>query len=344
MALTLHMLATDRPGDLGLQQCGTGAQSVVYLLPKTLRVNGRANLVYKRYRPKAPSFRGREAATKVALEQLIGLHHILDLASDGKRIRTALERHVAWPLAVVSRGNAALGVVEPKIDAAFLGAPCDDLTAAVPLERFIRPDGERALLLGQGLHPLDDDGRHRIALQLVATASLLHRIGLVIGDISLRNVMVYVPEHDQRNQASAAFIDADACRPAIGGCGLPQGSTPAFDPPESRFWRRKADAVPDGPKRRYALAMAGLQTQPSDVYKTALLILRMCSCEEEQSTGVRRIRSATQHNTIVDLFGNAGLTALTDALADTPADRPSMAELYRALHGGDPTQSHHETR
>lgn len=27
---------------------------------------------------------------------------------------------------------------------------------------------------------------------------------------------------------------------------LPE-STPAFDPPESRFWRRKADAVPDGP-------------------------------------------------------------------------------------------------
>ena len=80
MALTLHMLATDRPGDLGLQQCGTGAQSVVYLLPKTLRGNGRANLVYKRSRPKAPSFRGREAATKVALEQLIGLHQILDLA------------------------------------------------------------------------------------------------------------------------------------------------------------------------------------------------------------------------------------------------------------------------
>ena len=329
MALTLDTLAALGPKSLGLRRIGTGAQSVVYLLPGDMTADGRTNLVYKMYRPKSPSLQGRAAATKVALDRLISLRRSLK-----GRPRTAIDQHVAWPLAVVADDGVALGVIESNVDAAFLGASPNDPTPAVPLERFIRPASDHGLLAEQGLHPLKDDGRRRIALQLAATGTLLHRMGLVIGDVSLRNVMAFVPAHGQGRHAAAAFIDADACRIADEGCGLPQGSTPLFDTPESNAWRRTADAAPDDARRRFALAMAALQTQQSDVYKIALLILRLCSCEMPQPTGVRQIRSNAQRRLLTNLFDRDGLQAVEDALCDDPADRPAMAELYRSLCRG----------
>ncbi|MBW3082629.1 hypothetical protein [Bifidobacterium phasiani] len=329
--MTLRQLARTNPDDL--TRLSRGAQATVYLLPESMRVDGHDRLVYKRYRP-TRTMRGRETATLLTLEQLVGAYHGLGARPDGARIRGMLDHHAAWPLATVAADDGTVGVVERRVDARFLGGPNARDAEVAHLERWVRDPSQDAMLVRDGLHPLGDEGRARIVTQLLAYYSLVHRLGFVVGDISLRNVLAYVPERRQGALANVGFIEVDTYRRQGCGCGIAQGTTPGFDVPESVMWQRRAGQARREDERRFARAMATVQTERTDVYKAALLVLRLCSCGEPFPSTVRRVRSAAQRAAVRAAGGSEALAALQGALAEDPQDRPTMHELYHAFRGG----------
>ncbi|WP_289094418.1 hypothetical protein [uncultured Bifidobacterium sp.] len=336
MGMTVEELSQSDPVRLGLDKVGHGGQATVYRLPADMRVKGCDRLVYKRYAPSAV-LRERRTAIRVSLEQLIASYDDLGSLPHGIKLKRDVDAHAAWPLAVVEAADGSLGVVERLVDARFLGGP--DAGRAECLEMWIRDESTAHLIDEAGLNRLTDGGRRRAALQILAYYAMLHGLGFVIGDISFSNIMLFVPESGQAERVNVGFIEVDTYRHVRRAGGMPQGTSPTFTVPEADTWLERSEHAESESERRYAQAKSLLQTQASDVYKAALVVLRLFSDEERFPTSIRCVRGDHHRERLRRVWSETAIRALEDALEDDPAARPTMDDLYWAFCTGRPVRN-----
>ena len=336
MGMTVEELSQSDPVRLGLDKVGHGGQATVYRLPADMRVKGCDRLVYKRYAPSAV-LRERRTAIRVSLEQLIASYDDLGSLPHGIKLKRDVDAHAAWPLAVVEAADGSLGVVERLVDARFLGGP--DAGRAECLEMWIRDESATHLIDEAGLNRLTDEGRRRAALQILAYYAMLHGLGFVIGDISFSNIMLFVPESGQSERVNVGFIEVDTYRHVRRAGGMPQGTSPTFTVPEADTWLERSEHAESESERRYAQAKSLLQTQASDVYKAALVVLRLFSDEERFPTSIRCVRGDHHRERLRRVWSETAIRALEDALEDDPAVRPTMDDLYWAFCTGRPVRN-----
>ena len=336
MGMTVEELSQSDPVRLGLDKVGHGGQATVYRLPADMRVKGCDRLVYKRYAPSAV-LRERRTAIRVSLEQLIASYDDLGSLPHGIKLKRDVDAHAAWPLAVVEAADGSLGVVERLVDARFLGGP--DSGRAECLEMWIRDESATHLIDEAGLNRLTDEGRRRAALQILAYYAMLHGLGFVIGDISFSNIMLFVPESGQSERVNVGFIEVDTYRHVRRAGGMPQGTSPTFTVPEADTWLERSEHAESESERRYAQAKSLLQTQASDVYKAALVVLRLFSDEERFPTSIRCVRGDRHRERLRRVWSETAIRALEDALEDDPAVRPTMDDLYWAFCTGRPVRN-----
>ena len=336
MGMTVEELSQSDPVRLGLDKVGHGGQATVYRLPADMRVKGCDRLVYKRYAPSAV-LRERRTAIRVSLEQLIASYDDLGSLPHGIKLKRDVDAHAAWPLAVVEAADGSLGVVERLVDARFLGGP--DAGRAECLEMWIRDESTAHLIDEAGLNRLTDEGRRRAALQILAYYAMLHGLGFVIGDISFSNIMLFVPESGQSERVNVGFIEVDTYRHVRRAGGMPQGTSPTFTVPEADTWLERSEHAESESERRYAQAKSLLQTQASDVYKAALVVLRLFSDEERFPTSIRCVRGDRHRERLRRVWSETAIRALEDALEDDPAVRPTMDDLYWAFCTGRPVRN-----
>ncbi|HJE21628.1 MAG TPA: hypothetical protein K8V31_05130 [Bifidobacterium pullorum] len=336
MGMTVEELSQSDPVRLGLDKVGHGGQATVYRLPADMRVKGCDRLVYKRYAPSA-MLRERRTAIRVSLEQLIASYDDLGSLPHGIKLKQDIDAHAAWPLAVVEAADGSLGVVERLVDARFLGGP--DSGRAECLEMWIRDESTAHLIDEAGLNRLTDEGRRRAALQILAYYAMLHGLGFVIGDISFSNIMLFVPESGQSERVNVGFIEVDTYRHVRRAGGMPQGTSPTFTVPEADTWLERSEHAESESERRYAQAKSLLQTQASDVYKAALVVLRLFSDEERFPTSIRCVRGDHHRERLRRVWSKTAIRALEDALEDDPAVRPTMDDLYWAFCTGRPVRN-----
>ena len=334
--MTVEELSQSDPVRLGLDKVGHGGQATVYRLPADMRVKGCDRLVYKRYAPSAV-LRERRTAIRVSLEQLIASYDDLGSLPHGIKLKRDVDAHAAWPLAVVEAADGSLGVVERLVDARFLGGP--DSGRAECLEMWIRDESATHLIDEAGLNRLTDEGRRRAALQILAYYAMLHGLGFVIGDISFSNIMLFVPESGQSERVNVGFIEVDTYRHVRRAGGMPQGTSPTFTVPEADTWLERSEHAESESERRYAQAKSLLQTQASDVYKAALVVLRLFSDEERFPTSIRCVRGDHHRERLRRVWSETAIRALEDALEDDPAVRPTMDDLYWAFCTGRPVRN-----
>jgi serine/threonine protein kinase len=284
--------------------------------------------VYKEYKKGVVA--GREIAVRSGLRTLIRAR-----LGWSKRERAAVDRRCAWPLAVVTEGNGATGLLMRRLPEQYFrqirfstGA---EKVAEMKLQLFLQHDAE---VRARGLPPLDDTGRLHLYGRVLGHLATLHGLGVVVGDISDSNVMVAVNARDQTAHLPM-FIDTDSARLRSSVAPLTQPNTPAWDAPEhlalaARLTELKRSRAPQREIERLA-ARQRVQTAESDVFKAGLLGLRLMATAQDQ----RVLRASPQaRDRWRGLIGASRCRALEAALAVDPQDRPTMAELSSALRKG----------
>ena len=194
--------------DLGQEPLGKGGQGEVFRVANR-RINQQWEVAYKRYKPEI-----RPRLNVSVLRKMADLPAELDEAD-----ARWLCENTCWPAAVVEDGS---------------GSACGFLMRLVPRDFFVTAAGaERVAGLEFLLNP--DEYVHRAQIPLPGTEQRLlllaevaeamdrlHRLGIVVGDFSPKNVLYRL-----RPSPSSFFIDCDAMR--LAGCdALPQVETPGW--------------------------------------------------------------------------------------------------------------------
>lgn len=241
------------------QVLGDGGQGTVY------RVTNHPGFVYKKYK-----LSGVNAA---ALAELIALPPRLP-RSDAD----LLQAHCAWPYARVTHGCSVHGVLLPEVPPRFMGR-----TAAGPKLREVQYLLYPPKALWGEIKPLDMAERLILVLRFACLVRTLHQHGVVLGDISMSNVL-----WSTANNVDVYVIDCDGARIGSNPSPLPQTNTPDWDDP---------------------LCPAAQADQDSDAYKLALFAGRVMARDAKIRPGepLNGIASLPDRRlaTLVEIFNRA---------------------------------------
>ncbi len=151
--------------------------------------------------------------------------------------RAALLRQAAWPLTRVLDGGEVKGFVMRKVPQEFYGR-----TASKPRLREVQYLLYEPKAMWGDITPPDAEGRLVIARNIVALFRLLHAARLVVGDVSMNNLL-WSPAGD------VFLLDCDGIRETGARPVLQQPFTPDWDDPE------QPPTGPDLDTDRYKLAL-----------------------------------------------------------------------------------------
>ncbi len=227
---------TDLAGPGVLTEIGKGGEGTVF------DIAGRPGVVYKEYLPRTGLVLNR-----AALERLIA--RTADF-TDHERQR--IISRTAWPTDLVVDGARITGYVMPRIPETYWrthGASHDPRRVPCDLNYLTyRAQWQTSKDLVSDVPRLDVPDILRLLADLSETMALLHRYGLVMGDVSGRNLL-----WTDRPALSVFVIDCDAFRP--------EGEEAVNPPKESPDWGDPA-------------VKNGRTDRASDVYKLGLAAYR----------------------------------------------------------------------
>ena len=219
----------------------------------------------------------------------------------GERLRATgvdLSRFAAWPSAVVMERGDIVGVLMHRAPSEFwLDLKPDEATNTPSLAHcdFLL-NSSRYQASQMGFVP-SVDSRLLLLSDVAGHLATLHRLGVVIGDLSPRNLLFAF----RPSGARSYLLDCD---------GVEVDGRTAFGRPETPAW---SIAALTGRQEPWSAA--------SDVYKFALLVTRMLSGDQL----VRDTRYVTG-------LPRALREVLDQSLDPDPAQRPSAASWVEPLH------------
>jgi hypothetical protein len=183
---------------------GTGGQGQVF------KVKGRKPaLVFKKYIV--------PGADPVALQKLVDLPTTMRSGD-----RDHLLSHTAWPLARVMHKGILSGFIMQAIPDRFVGRNQAGTKKLRELQYLLfepRP-------LWGDLGPPDVEGRINVARQVTTLIQFLHSYSLVIGDVSMSNIL-----WAEEDPPGIFLIDCDSTRRVGSRPVMPQPHTPEWDDP-----------------------------------------------------------------------------------------------------------------
>lgn len=232
--MTIQRSALAAPGML--TEIGRGGEGIVF------DVAGMPGVVYKEYLPRTGVILNRDA-----LERMIDLPRRLP-ASDQQRLAT----RSAWPSDIVVDGDRIVGYLMPRIPEAYWrthGARHDPRKVACDWNYLThRAHWQNSTSIVSDVPRLNTPDILRLIADLAGTMAILHRNGIVMGDISGKNLL-----WTDRPGLDVYAIDCDAFRP--------EGANAVNAPKESPDWGDPA-------------VTHGRTDRASDVYKLGLAAYR----------------------------------------------------------------------
>ncbi|MDG4814149.1 hypothetical protein O7628_01330 [Micromonospora sp. WMMD956] len=216
---------------------GAGGQGTVYALADDPR------WVYKEY-----------ASRLVDDVDVATLNRFVRLAAEAGPDADALLGLAAWPTAVVRKEGTVRGFLMPRVPDRFrvrLRLPRGPDTVLAQVQYLLNSDD---YLFDRGLH-VDDRMRLELLRDTGEALTLLHRLGVCVGDLSPNNLLFSLD-----GRPRCYFIDCDAMRLA-GDSVLAQAETPEWHVPD-------ADAEE-------------LATPATDAFKFGLLAVRLFAGDQQ---------------------------------------------------------------
>lgn len=311
-----------------LEPLAQGGTARIYRLPG-FSIPGADGLVYKEYKPKI-----RQRAGPALLPGLLALTRFPERLPAAQRSR--IEQRVIWPLRVVTDPDgSAAGIVMRLIPQIFM-QPLQlrsGATAVEPRELgllFQSDDDARRLGLPEVPVPI----RLAMCARIAASYALLHGAEVIVGDVSGRNVL-----YSLGAAPGILVVDVDSARvrgsrSAFGD----QPHTPLWEPPEALAAKQQLTRAHRSgqaePARLQQLTDEWLrQTKASDVYKFALMVVRLLDYGRYRSGNRDPARA---YQVLSRQAGRATADLLTGSLDPSPGSRPGMRDWYLALGGGSP--------
>lgn len=241
--MTEEVVQAFRLGSLGAL-LGSGGQGRVFEAPELSLSDAVGPLVYKEY--------------KIELQNATGLRRLVAIRNGlAPADRLRFDQRVAWPLRVVEDSGRVRGVVMPRIPDSYFQERALPGTGRVEngvreVQNLLIPP-DRARRVGMPVPTAQE--RMTICRDFAAALHLVHKHGLVVGDLSARNGLFRLSE-----RPSVMLVDCDAIRVRGNMAPMRQLNSPDWDPPED------------------------VLTQGSDRYKFGLFVLRCLSSGEQMST------------------------------------------------------------
>jgi hypothetical protein len=286
-----------RASDLGAKSLiGNGAMTDVSRLDSFTVPGHHGGLAFVRVRD-----RSAEHWDPAVLSRLVAFRWGLDADE-----RAMLDELAAWPAAVVEDDDGeVVGCLVPLAAHPFYYVPAEDTAHGKEPQqvKWLVVAPKRARRAGAAaVGERDLVVRCTVLARVCLLFDLLHRHGVVFGDLSERSVLFGVSE------VAEAFVV---------GC---EGAAFAGDETAQRNsvgWATD-DALTTDPSQ---------QTIATDRFKLGLLILRVLA---PAGDGLERSRDAERIRSVLD---GAGQRMMSDALGDDPDARPSASEWYQYLRG-----------
>lgn len=304
----------------------SGGEGIIYRLPGYAVPGRRGPFVYKAYRPHV--LVGNEVALEPSIDRLVNAYE----AAPGK-FRSVIDEISAWPVATVVTAGGASGFIMRELGPEFLGHQRRPDGTQLRIERLERWLTSETKIRRVGLAPFTEDGRKRLVRRMLFYLAMVHSMDWIVGDISAGNVMAHVPSDAQSQSCTPLFVEVDTYRRVDGGSAMPQRNTFDYIPPELKKWVIEAKRLEARGATTHEIARAKskarIQTKSTDVYKAALLVLRLYDEGAAPTMAVYQ-DSSTSH--LSRVYGASVLQQLAAAVkASNPEDRPTMNELFDAF-------------
>ncbi|MBF4573195.1 hypothetical protein ITJ64_11765 [Herbiconiux sp. VKM Ac-1786] len=284
----------------GRAPIGSGAATEVFRLDSFTVPGHQGGVAFVRVRDgKAPEW------DSAVLSRLVALRWGLDA-----RERGMLDAVSAGPLAVVEGdGGEVVGCLVPLAAHPFYYVPVDD-----PEHRKVTQNAKwlisapkRARRAGAAaVSERDVVARATVLARVSLLLGVLHRNGVVFGDLSERSVLFGAVE-----VASAFVVGCEGA--AFAGEGALQRNSAGWAAPSSSDVDLSREP--------------SVQSVETDRYKLGLLVLRVLA---PAGDGLDRSRDASRAAGVLD---EQGQRMLDRALGDDPATRPTAADWYAYLRG-----------
>ncbi|WP_299046154.1 hypothetical protein [uncultured Actinomyces sp.] len=250
-----------------------------------------------------------------AVEAMRQAVQLRDSMSDGDR--SDLDEVTVWPLALVEEGGVVRGCLMPLIRPEFfaeLHPPAtgkkDSKTRDLAWLPARSPALQRA---GFSQDQIDEFSdllvRMRIMVWLVYSVALMHKYGVVYGDMSLKNAVFCLGEYPR-----SVLMDCDGVA-RLDDASRRQANSPSFLAPECE----------EPGRNPFARGRAHFQDTRTDVYKLGLCVVRCLS----RGRGAMQRKSADH---LTGLLSPECLDVIKASLSQDPDQRPTAKQLYQALN------------
>ena len=250
-----------------------------------------------------------------AVEAMRQAVQLRDSMSDGDR--SDLDEVTVWPLALVEEGGVVRGCLMPLIRPEFfaeLHPPATGKKDSRTRELGWLP-ARPAALQGAGFSQDQIDEfsdllvRMRIMVWLVYSVALMHKYGVVYGDMSLKNAVFCLGEYPR-----SVLMDCDGVA-RLDDASRRQANSPSFLAPECE----------EPGRNPFARGRAHFQDTRTDVYKLGLCVVRCLS----RGRGATQLKSADH---LTGLLSPECLDVIKASLSQDPDQRPTAKQLYQALN------------
>jgi hypothetical protein len=251
-----------------------------------------------------------------ALEELVAFPGTLSPAQ-----QRVLRESTAWPSAVVIEHGNVVGFLMRRVPTRFIATTANAKSQLRELQYLLF---EPKPLWGD-IEPLGADDRLELARRFVALLAILHSHQVVLGDISMRNIL-----WSPGDPPALFVIDCDSARFEQSASVLPQASTPDWNDPHGRPGSSELDSD------RYKLALFVARVLSRDAYvrpaePPALLpgldsaVSDLVRKTFERAAGARGTRPGTDEWSRA--LSGRGSIPLTPPVPRTPVPVLPMAEL-----------------
>lgn len=316
-----------RKHDLGtLIPLARGGQGTVYRVPD-YEFDGRRNLVYKEY--------SRKIIRSYGDELVFNLQKMVDYPSTfAPNIESRFYRWVTFPRqVVVAQSGQAVGYVMDEINDKYRGS---DQSTTTEVLKLFNPKVKIEQSLGFAPTP---EQLASLTANLLIVLKFMHEHGVVVGDISARNIVFTnpgsVPPTSPLGPMQVKFLDADSFRIQGESAPMRQADSPNYETPETLITRKKIARLVNQGAGQIEIDRARTsllhQTQSSDVYKLGLIILRVWDRTETSFAIQDSAKARGRMEKVLGAKRARAIRSMTDTL---PRDRPSMKEVLDAFKDG----------
>jgi len=177
-----------------------------------------------------------------------------------------------------------------------------------------------------GLTPVSAKGRAKIVYDFIQIIYVLHSHDYVLGDLSPKNILLIIDEHDQSNNR-ILFIDTDSYRKKGSIHPLKQLHTPDWIPPEcQRASNELSNLTPNANSNLIARLEVDMfiQNQCTDIYKVCLAITRLYH-EGDHASIITQ--SETADKKIRKDIGIDFADFVLRGLSEKPDERPTVSAM-----------------